>query len=67
MPENIYEALWIFLIYAFLGWCAEVAFAAVDKGKFVNRGLRSFGRNTKGASVSLSLNLSVKALCTSVF
>lgn len=38
MPKNIYEALWIFLIYAFLGWCAEVAFAAVDKGKFVNRG-----------------------------
>lgn len=38
MPRNIYEALWIFLIYAFLGWCAEVAFAAADKGKFVNRG-----------------------------
>ena len=38
MPENIYQAVWIFLIYAFLGWCAEVAFAAVHKGKFVNRG-----------------------------
>lgn len=38
MPENIYQAIWIFLIYAFLGWCAEVAFAAVHKGKFVNRG-----------------------------
>ena len=38
MPENIYQAVWIFLIYAFLGWCAEVAFAAVHKVKFVNRG-----------------------------
>ena len=38
MPENIYQAVWIFLIYAFLGWCAEVAFAAVHKGIFINRG-----------------------------
>lgn len=38
MPENLYQAVWIFLVYAFLGWCAEVAFAAVHKGKFVNRG-----------------------------
>lgn len=38
MPENLYQAVWIFLIYAFLGWCAEVAFAAVHTGKFVNRG-----------------------------
>ena len=38
MPANLYEAVWIFLIYAFLGWCCEVAFAAVNKGKFVNRG-----------------------------
>lgn len=38
MPENIYQAVWIFLIYAFLGWCAEVAFAAVHNGKFINRG-----------------------------
>ena len=38
MPENLYQTVWIFLIYAFLGWCAEVAFAAVHKGKFVNRG-----------------------------
>ena len=38
MPQNIYRALWIFIIYAFLGWCSEVAFAAVNKGKFVNRG-----------------------------
>ena len=38
MPENLYQAVWIFLIYAFLGWCAEVAYAAVHNGKFVNRG-----------------------------
>lgn len=38
MPHNIYQAVWIFIIYAFLGWCSEVAFAAVNKGKFVNRG-----------------------------
>ena len=38
MPQNLYQAAWIFLIYAFLGWCCEVAFAAVNKGKFVNRG-----------------------------
>lgn len=38
MPQNIYEALWIFMIYAFLGWCCEVIFAAVTEGRFVNRG-----------------------------
>lgn len=34
----MYEYLWFFIVYAFLGWCTEVAFAAVDLGKFVNRG-----------------------------
>lgn len=34
MPNNFYELLWIFLIYAFLGWCMEVAYAAVNTGKF---------------------------------
>ena len=38
MPQNFYELVWIFIIYAFIGWCAEVSFAAVDSGKFVNRG-----------------------------
>ncbi len=38
MPTDIYEAAWIFIIYAFLGWISEVAFAAVEKGTFVNRG-----------------------------
>ena len=38
MPKNFYELVWIFIIYAFIGWCPEVSFAAVDSGKFVNRG-----------------------------
>lgn len=38
MPTSFYEIVWIFLIYAFIGWCAEVAFAAVNEGVFVNRG-----------------------------
>lgn len=27
-----------FFIYAFLGWCTEVVYAALNEGKFVNRG-----------------------------
>ena len=38
MSGIMLEAVWIFLIYSFLGWCCEVAFAAVCEGKFVNRG-----------------------------
>jgi len=34
----MYLYLWFILIYAFLGWCAEVAYAAVNTGKFINRG-----------------------------
>ena len=33
-----YRFLWIFFIYAFLGWCTEVSYAALVTGKFVNRG-----------------------------
>lgn len=36
--QSFYEVLWVFIIYAFLGWCSEVAYAALDLGKFVNRG-----------------------------
>ena len=32
------ETLWVFFIFAFLGWCGEVAFAAVVDRRFVNRG-----------------------------
>lgn len=38
MPQNIYEFIWIFIIYAFIGWCTEVAYAALNTGRFVNRG-----------------------------
>lgn len=39
MPEySLFQIIAMFFIYAFLGWCAEVAFAAVGTGKFVNRG-----------------------------
>lgn len=34
----MYLLLWIFFVYAFLGWCTEVSFAALTSGKFVNRG-----------------------------
>ena len=27
--DTLYELCWIFFLYAFLGWCAEVIFAAV--------------------------------------
>ena len=35
---TVYELLFIFFIYGFLGWCTEVAYAAVKERKFVNRG-----------------------------
>lgn len=35
---TLYDAAWIFLIYGFVGWCCEVAFAAIVHGRFVNRG-----------------------------
>lgn len=38
MPQNFYEVVWIFIVYAFFGWCTEVAYAALNTGKFVNRG-----------------------------
>lgn len=38
MPQTFYEVVWIFLIYAMIGWCAEVSYAALDTGRFVNRG-----------------------------
>ena len=35
---NGYEIIICFFIYGFLGWCTEVAFAAVKERRFVNRG-----------------------------
>lgn len=34
----MYQYAWFFYLYAFLGWCGEVAFAAVKERRFVNRG-----------------------------
>ncbi|MEG0108952.1 MAG: hypothetical protein RR705_08885 [Lachnospiraceae bacterium] len=34
----MYEILFYFYIYGFLGWCTEVAYAGVKEGRFVNRG-----------------------------
>ncbi len=36
--EKLYYCLWYFFLFAFLGWCMEVAYAAVKSGRFVNRG-----------------------------
>lgn len=41
MAQSLYRIAWLFLIYAFLGWCSEVVFAASNSGKFVNRGFLS--------------------------
>ncbi len=38
MPQTFYEVVWIFIIYAFIGWLSEVAYAALERGIFINRG-----------------------------
>ena len=38
MGRSLYVLCWYFYLYAFLGWCAEVAFAACKSGRLVNRG-----------------------------
>lgn len=38
MPGDLYEALWMFVLYSFIGWCVEVIFVGLNKGHFVNRG-----------------------------
>ena len=35
---TIYEIVWFFLIYSFLGWILEVVYHAASKGLIVNRG-----------------------------
>lgn len=37
----MYTYLWCFFIFAFLGWCGEVVFAAFVEKRFVNRGFLS--------------------------
>ena len=34
----LYTYLWTFFLFAFLGWCSEVVFAAIRQRRFVNRG-----------------------------
>ena len=41
MDYTIYQLLWLFLIYAFLGWVGETALAALRKGRLLNRGFLS--------------------------
>ena len=38
MEYTIYQLLWLFLAYAFLGWLGETALAALRKGRLLNRG-----------------------------
>lgn len=38
MTPTFLQLVLLFLLYAFLGWCVEVIFAASNYGKFVNRG-----------------------------
>lgn len=35
---SFYDTAWVIFVYSFLGWCAEVVFAACRRGIFVNRG-----------------------------
>ena len=37
-PSELFQWLWVFFIYAFVGWCVEVVFHALTEGKFTNRG-----------------------------
>lgn len=38
---NVYQLLWLFFVYSFIGWCGEAAMAAVHRHRFVNRGFVS--------------------------
>lgn len=38
MAYSLYQLLWFFLLYSFLGWCAGVAAAALRKHAFINTG-----------------------------
>ena len=36
---TVYELLWLFFIYSFLGWILETSTSAMKQKRFVNRGL----------------------------
>jgi uncharacterized membrane protein len=38
MGYSFYQLLWLFFLWSFIGWCAEVVMAAVRRHAFVNRG-----------------------------
>lgn len=38
MPATFYDIIWIFFIYACIGWALEVAYATLNTGSFINRG-----------------------------
>ncbi len=38
MNYTLYQMGWILVLYSIIGWCGEVAFAAMKRGVFVNRG-----------------------------
>lgn len=35
---SFYQIYWLFIAFAFIGWCVEVAYATVKTSSFVNRG-----------------------------
>ena len=41
MEYTVYQLLWLFLIYSFLGWLGETALAALRKRRLLNRGFLS--------------------------
>ena len=60
MFDQMIEWLAMFYVYAFLGWCTEVIYAAFRTGKFVNRGFLNgpvcpiYGFGVVGVIVALS-------------
>lgn len=38
MQYTLYEIIWLYFLYSFLGWCAEVVFCTLARKKFINRG-----------------------------
>lgn len=38
---SLYQLVWFFVLYSFLGWCSEVCFCSINTGKWVNRGFLS--------------------------
>ena len=39
MEYTLYQLLWFFLVYSFLGWLMETAAAAAEKGQLPDRGV----------------------------